>query len=279
MMHRRTFLKNISALGAMSLLPFRFFGKDRHIPVGIQLWSVRELVSSDFEGTMKILASIGYETIEAAGYNDRKFYGLSPLQYKSFLEGLGLNPLSSHSGVTLENADAAIEDTLSAGMKYLVLPSLPQEKRKSADDYKTIAHEMNLIGEKCRQSGLMFGYHNHAFEFEMLDGEIPYDILLRETDPDLVTMQADVYWMVYAGVEPAYYFRNYPGRFEMWHVKDMEDSPERENTEVGSGIIDFQKLFELAAIAGLRHSIVEQESFTMDPIESITQSYKYLKSL
>lgn len=263
----------------MSLLPFRFFGQDRHIPVGIQLWSIRDLVNTDFEGTMTILASIGYESIEAASYNDRKFYGLLPVQYKTILESLGLNPLSSHSGVTLENTDAVIEDTLTAGMKYLVMPSIPQEKRKSADDYKTIANEMNLIGEKCRRSGLMFGYHNHAFEFEMLDDVVPYDILLRETDPELVTMQADVYWMVYAGVEPEHYFKNHPGRFELWHAKDMSDSPERESTEVGSGIIDFQKLFELSSIAGLKHCIVEQESFKMDPIESITQSYNYLKSL
>jgi sugar phosphate isomerase/epimerase len=247
--------------------------------VGIQLWSIHELVNSDFEGTMKILASIGYETIEAAGYNNRKFYGLLPAQYKTILESLGLNPLSSHSVVTVENADAAIEDTLAAGMKYLVLPSIPQEKRKSADDYKTIANEMNLIGEKCRRSELIFGYHNHAFEFEMLEDEVPYDILLRETDPELVTMQVDVYWMVYAGVEPEYYLGNHPGRFGLWHAKDMADSPERESTEVGSGIVDFPKLFELSAIAGLKHCIVEQESFKMDPIESITRSYNYLKSL
>lgn len=164
-------------------------------------------------------------------------------------------------------------------MSYLVLPSISKEKRQTLDDYKQRADEFNLIGEKCTKVGLKFGYHNHAFEFEKLDNQIPYDILLENTDPDLCFMQVDFYWMVYGGFDPSGYFKRYPGRFELWHVKDMVKSEQLESIEIGQGFIDFPGLFKKQKKSGMKYYFVEQEEFKMDMVESIKMSYNYLNSL
>jgi len=142
-----------------------------------------------------------------------------------------------------------------------------------------LADEFNKIGELCKASGLTFGYHNHAFEFEVVNGRKPYDILLNYTEAELVTMELDTYWMVYGKNDPIEYFNNYPGRFKLWHVKDMDETSKRESTEIGSGIIDFEKLFQAKETAGLEYYFVEQEEFKMDIVDSITQSFNYLNSL
>ncbi|MBE9491274.1 MAG: TIM barrel protein, partial [Bacteroidetes bacterium] len=139
--------------------------------------------------------------------------------------------------------------------------------------------EFNKIGERCRSSGLQFAYHNHAFEFEKMDGIIPYDILLEQSDPEFVTMQLDLYWMVFGGYEPIDYFGKYPGRFGLWHVKDMDNTEKRESTEIGKGIIDFKKIFADKERAGMKYFYVEQESFKIPPFESIAISYNYLNNL
>jgi len=280
MTNRRTFLKKVSAVSAAALiLPQEILAFPGKKMIGIQLYTIRDLVNKDFTGTLKTLSEIGYNSLEAAGYADRKFYGYSPSEYEKICLDLGLRPLSSHSGVDLANADQVIEDTKRAGMEYLVLPWIGEERRKSADHYKALAEELNQIGEKCRAAGLKFGYHNHAFEFEKKDSQIPYDILLDNTDPDLCFMQIDFYWMVYGGYEPLDYFKQYPGRFELWHIKDMAGNEARESTEIGNGIIDFRAIYEQRNLAGMKYFFLEQESFTMDPVESIAISYQFLKTL
>lgn len=280
MINRRTFVKKIAATGVVcSLIPDMLLAGNFKQEWGIQLYTIRDLISRDFKGTLKMIADIGYQSVEAAGYENGLFYGLKPKEYEKIVIGYGMKPLSSHSAVATDNAVQVIEDTLNAGMKYLVLPSLPGDRRKTIDDFKHAADDFNEIGEKCRDTGLTFGYHNHAFEFEMMDGEIPYDILIENTDPELVTMQVDLYWMIYGGQKPESYFRKFPGRFKLWHVKDMMDDPSKESTEVGSGIIDFPSLFGMADQAGLEAAFVEQETFKIDPVDSIGRSLQYLNTL
>jgi sugar phosphate isomerase/epimerase len=280
MTNRRNFIKGLAAATAAGLIiPEKLFAMPKGKTIGIQLYTIREMVNKDFEGTLKILSGIGYNSVEAAGYGDRKFYGFEPADYAKICKDYGILPISSHSGINLENADVVIEDTAKAGMSYLVLPSIPKEKRQTLEDYKRLADEFNQIGEKCKKSGLKFGYHNHAFEFEKLEDRVPYDILLESTDPDLCFMQVDFYWMVYGGFDPFNYFKRYPGRFELWHVKDMNKSEQRESTEIGQGIIDFPGLFKKQKKSGMKYYFVEQEEFKMDMVESITMSYKYLSSL
>jgi sugar phosphate isomerase/epimerase len=280
MTNRRNFIKGLAAATAAGLIiPEKLFAMSKEKTVGIQLYTIREMVNKDFAGTLKILSEIGYNSVEAAGYGDRKFYGFEPAGYAKICKDYGILPISTHSGISLENADVVIEDTAKAGMSYLVLPSIPKEKRQILDDYKHLAEEFNLIGEKCKKSGLKFGYHNHAFEFEKIQDQVPYDILLENTDPDLCFMQVDFYWMVYGGYDPFNYFKQYPGRFELWHVKDMVKSEQRESTEIGQGIIDFPGLFKKQKKSGMKYFFLEQEEFKMDMVESITISFNYLNNL
>ena len=280
MTNRRSFIKGLAAASAAGLIiPETLFAMPTKKTIGIQLYTIREMVNKDFKGTLKILSEIGYNSVEAAGYGDRKFYGYEPQEYAKICNDYGILPLSSHSGINIENADTVIEDTAKAGMSYLVLPSIPKEKRQTLDDYKRLADEFNQIGEKCKKSGLKFGYHNHAFEFEKLDDQIPYNLLLENTDPDLCFMQLDFYWMVYGGYDPLDYFSRYPKRFELWHVKDMDKTEQRATTEIGQGTIDFPGLFEMKRKSGMKYYFVEQEEFKMDMVESITMSYKYLSTL
>lgn len=280
MQNRRTFVKILSAatLAGLAIPNHLLAMKDEKI-IGIQLYTIRDLVKEDFEGTLSLLSDIGYRSVEAAGYSNRKFYGFYPKEYKKIVEDFGLMPLSSHSRTTVEDAQKTIDDTLEAGMSYLVIPWIPEEVRKSADSYKRLADEFNTIGELCKKSHLAFGYHNHEFEFKKINGIIPYDVLLENTEPDLVMMELDLYWIVYGGFNPTEYFQKYPGRFKLWHVKDMDESTEMESTEVGKGIINFQQIFKKQKQAGMEYIFVEQESFKMEPEESIAISYHYLKNL
>lgn len=281
MIKRRTFVKSMTAISAIGLVaPSKLFSatKTKQL-IGIQLYTLRDLVKHDFTGTLAKLSQIGYNSIEAAGYNEGNFYGYKPKEYKKILEDLDLKPMSSHSGINVENAKKVAEDTLNAGMSYVILPWISKDWRTSIDVYKKLADEMNQIGEQCSEMGLKFGYHNHAFEFETLEGQIPYDVLLNNTDADKVCMQLDLYWMIYGGQNPLDYFKKYPGRFELWHVKDMADNAKRESTEIGSGIFDFPALFKEKSLSGMQYYFVEQEAFTIDPMKSVEISFNYLKNL
>jgi sugar phosphate isomerase/epimerase len=274
---RRNFLKTVSAATALSMVsPFEMFANTQKKYIGIQLYTIRKVLKEDFKGTLQKIAEIGYNSIETAGYNKRKFYGYKPKEFKKFTKQLGLKALSSHAGVKLKTLDHTIEDTLKAGMKYLVLPGVGHDRRKSIDDYKKLAEEFNVIGEKCNKSGLRFAYHNHSSEFEKMDGQIPYDILLKNTDKDYLTMQLDTYWMVRGGYQPLDYFNKYPGRFELLHIKDMDNTEKKESTEIGQGIIDFEAIFAANDKSGMKYYFLEQESFKMDEFESLAISYNYL---
>ncbi len=277
-MKRRSFIKTMAAASSMSLIsPAKLLAASKKkMLVGIQLYTIRDLVSADFQGTLEKLAAIGYNSIEAAGYSDGKFYGFKPTAYKKRLEDLGMKPLSSHTGLTPDNVEEVAEHTLEAGMSYLVLPWIAKERR-SLDGYKKLAEDLNIMGERCNNAGLRFAYHNHDFEFFETEGVIPYNLLLDETQASLVTMQLDLYWIVYAGFDPVTYFATHPGRFELWHVKDLAKGEEKVSTEIGSGIVDFKTLFSKKKQAGFKHYFLEQEHFSMDPMKSLEISYNYLK--
>ena len=280
MLSRRTFIRGITAFTTASMLmPRNLFAAPPAKFIGIQLYTLHEQLKKDFMGTLRKIARIGYNSIEAAGYADGKFYGYSPQEYKKIIIDLGMVPVSSHASVNILDAQRVIDDTLEAGHKYLVVPSIPAAQRISLDHYRKIAEQFNEVGEACNASGLKFGYHNHAFEFETMEGLIPYEVLLDETQPELVTMQLDFYWMVYGGGIPLDYFVRYPGRFGLWHVKDMDNKTDKKSTEIGSGIIDWPNLFMERAMSGLEYFFLEQEHFKMDPFKSIEKSYQYLASL
>jgi len=280
MISRRNFIKGVSATMAASfLLPQELSAFTPVKFIGIQLYSLHKQVKEDFLGSLHKIADIGYNSIEAAGYSEGKFYAYSPKEYKKITTDMGLFPVSTHTMVDILDAQKIIDDTLEAGHKYLVVPSIPAANRTTLDHYKQIAEQFNDIGRLCKASGLKFGYHNHAFEFDVMEGSIPYEVLLDNTQQDLVTMQLDIYWMVYGGGNPMDYFVRYPNRFGLWHVKDMDPKNREETTEIGNGTIDWPNIFMEKQMAGMEYYFLEQEHYKMDPFLSIEKSYKYLANL
>lgn len=256
--------------------------------IGIQLYSLREVISSDVNGVIEKVAKAGYQDVETYGYSkERGFWGL---ESKAFRELLNTNGLISSSGhydfgqyMETGNTDAVktyIDAGLELGQDYLTVPYLGEEVRGSADAYKAIAEKLNKAGELCKASNLKLAYHNHDFEFQQFGGTSGYDILLNETDASLVGFEADLYWFARGGKDPLAYFKQQPGRFVMWHVKDMDKNSPELNTEIGSGSINYKEIFSQAKLSGVERVFVEQENFaaSMDPFQSITQSYEYVKN-
>lgn len=277
-MNRRSFLQRTGAVVAGGLAWSRLghaaVARPDMSNIGVQLYTLRSILSDDFSGTLERVAGVGYENLEFAGYYDHR-----PAEIRRILDDLGLKARSGHFGLNdfREDADAVFEGAATLGMDYAVVPSLPSEMRADLDAYKTVAETFNQLGETAKAAGLQFGYHNHSFEFEEMDGRLPYDVLLDETDADLVAMELDLAWIVHAGYDPLAYFERYPGRFHLWHVKDLTDEDELAN--VGSGRIDFPAIFDRAELSGLRYGIVENDRPGDDPIGAIAASYAYLNDL
>jgi len=281
MSNRRDFLKTTAALAAASMiLPLGAFTQEKKT-IGLQLYTVRDLIKQDLKSTLEKLARIGYNSIEAAGYNatDNTFYGMDIKSFVDFVNGLGMPLNSSHTVFELDAAEKVIGTATAAGAKYIIYPFLAEPFRTNLDGWKVTAEKFNKMGEIAKKNGIRFGYHNHAFEFEKKDGQIPYDILLSQTDPSLVTFEMDLYWVTRGGQNPLDYFKKYPGRFELWHVKDMVKTDDMFFAPVGTGRIDFAGIFAEKKSAGMKYFFVEQDSFkNMDPIQAVEISYKYLNS-
>jgi sugar phosphate isomerase/epimerase len=253
--------------------------KDKYI--GLQLWSVRDHMKTDLDSTIMKIGDIGYSFVEAAGYNDGKFYGMEPAAFTSLVKENGMDFLSSHTGQALPDSgsldgimawwDKTIEAHKAAGVKYIVQPFMGQDAYQSLDVLKRYCDYFNAVGEKCNQNGIRFGYHNHDKEFTQIDGQTIYDFMLQNTDPSKVMFQMDLYWVVEGGADPVAYFEKYPGRFEMWHVKDQ--------AELGaSGKMDFKRIFENRELSGMKYYIVEVEEYNYDPIVSCEKSYEFLEN-
>lgn len=241
--------------------------------VGVQLYTLRSIVNDDFESVLRQVADVGYEYVEFAGYHDH-----SPADVRAMIDDIGLKACSGHFSLADMRADIAgvLEGAVAVGMPYLVVPSLPGEDRGSVDALKAVAAEFNRLGEACREAGLQFGFHNHWQEFEEIEGQLPYDILLSETDPELVKMELDIAWAVRAGQDPIALFEANPGRYELFHVKDL--TADTELADVGQGTIDFPAIFAKADVAGLQFAIVEHDN-PEEPVESIRTSLSYLREI
>jgi sugar phosphate isomerase/epimerase len=250
--------------------------------VGLQLYTLRNELGKDPEGTLKKVAEIGYKEVETFGYANGKFLGKTPGEFKSFLRGLGLSTPSGHYMPNNLKKDwrMVVDHAAEAGQKYMICAFLFPQDRKTADDYKKLGELFNESGEVCKKAGIQFGYHNHDFEFQPLDGQLPYDLLLKETDPKLVKMELDLYWATHAGIDPLELFRKNPGRFPLVHLKDMAKTEKREFAEVGTGSIDFQRILDARKLAGIKHYFVEQDAVTTGtPLEAIAVSYKNVEKL
>ncbi len=255
---------------------------------GMTLYTVRNEMGKDAKATLKQVADLGYKYIEAVDYKDGKFYGMTPDEFKSYLKSLGLQPISVHMGsMTLDNADKLVADVKAAGFKYFVAPVPPMGMFKFDPKTRALGMEgtvekladiLNTIAKKAHAAGLEFLYHNHDFELKPnKDGIVVLDYLLEHLDPKYVNFQMDLYWVTKAGADPVAYFQRYPGRFKVWHVKDMDT--EGRFAPVGKGTIDFKRILDNKKLSGMKYYIVEQD-MTFDglqPMEAIKISKEGLK--
>ncbi|MDH5474645.1 MAG: sugar phosphate isomerase/epimerase [Cyclobacteriaceae bacterium] len=241
---------------------------------GVQVYSVRDALKVDFAGSIKRIAEMGYKNIEAYGLGlDGKMYGMAPAEYKKIVEDTGMKVVSSHATYfTKDDANKIADASLEAGLEYVVTPYLGDDQR---GDYSAVADNFNTVGEILKSQGLKFGYHNHAFEFEKQGDLVPLEILLNETQPDLVTFEADLYWVKKGGVEPMDLINKFPGRFSMFHVKDADKALEQ--TTVGTGIIDFPTILKARDTAGLKYYFIEDER-TDDPFANLKANIDYMNA-
>ncbi len=290
MLTRRSFIQS-TTLGSIAVFMKPSCSNYKSNYIGLQLYTVRDAMQKDPANTISKVAQIGYNSVEGATYTgSEKFYGMDPKTFSNLLRQNGLIIPSSHyrlgmektngqdtKGTLLHDWDRAVDDAAAVGVKYMVCAYLSAEERGGLDHYKQLADQFNTAGEKCKKSGMQFCYHNHDFEFEEKDGQLPYNILLNNTNKDLVKMELDLYWATKAKHDPIELFNAHPGRFPLWHVKDMDNTPKQAFTEVGNGVIDFKKIFEQANKAGLKYFFVEQDITPGSPFDSITKSIGYIK--
>jgi sugar phosphate isomerase/epimerase len=295
---RRTFLKK-SALAVAGTTLFSnelFAGKRAPEVLGVQLYSVRDDMKKDALGTLKQISAIGYKNVEHANYVDRKFYGYSPTDFKKILNDNGLKMPSGHTKFGKEHWDEAkndftdawkytVEDAATVGQQYVISPWLDESLRKNTDELKHFLELFNKNGELCQKSGTKFGYHNHNFEFDtMIEGKRLYDVILASTDPKLVAQQMDIGNMYGAGGRPLELLKQYPGRFELLHVKDeikssTGDMNGYESTKLGTGVIQVKDVLDLARKSGTAYYIIEQESYQGNsPIDAVKEDFTIMKN-
>lgn len=273
---------SIIILLAVLTIPTVFsFKKEKKKDIGLQLWSVQDSMKKDPRGTITQLGNMGFTFVEAADYEDGRFYGMDPVEFKKLVNDNGMVFLSSHVYHCLPDP-AGWDDAMvwwrkcikahkQAGVKYLVESSMDKRGYESLEDLKRYCDYFNVIGEMCNENGIRFGYHNHVYELQKMDGVTRYDYMLQNTDPDKVMFEMDLYWIIKGGKNPVDYFKKYPGRFELWHVKDEK--------ELGctNGIINFRPIFKAAETAGMQHYIIEVERYNYPPIESVKKSLDFLR--
>ena len=292
--NRREFILTSGALMSSSLMVLpgltqaQYAGPKKY-KMGLQLFTVRAAMASDLTGTIKKIASLGYEDLETYGYNaeETKYYGLKASAFKQLLDEHKLTTSSGHYDLFLfldkpadalkRYVDQCIEGAHALGQRYITWPWLTPESR-TLEKFKLLAGKLNVVGEQVTKAGLGFAYHNHDFEFIDHGGVNGYDIVMRETDPAHVKLQIDLYWVMHSSkLSPAELFSKQPGRYVMWHTKDM-DKVSRDYTELGNGSIDYTVILPEASRAGMQLYFLEQGgNFAKDPIQSITDSAHYFK--
>jgi sugar phosphate isomerase/epimerase len=242
--------------------------------IGLQLYTVREAMQKDVPGTLQKVSEIGYKYLELASYNikEGKFYGHTPAEFNKMVRDLGMEIISSHAGVprdvTADQAKKMADDHAKLGAKYCIQPYVADDDRKSVASYQKLVAEWNMVAGLMKENGVQFGYHNHNFEFATVEGKIPYfDILLTELDKDLVIMELDLFWASKAGQNPVDLFKKYPGRFHLFHMKDMGKNEEPsvitnsdDMVPVGTGVINFKEILDAKKTAGMKYMFVEQDN-------------------
>jgi sugar phosphate isomerase/epimerase len=298
---RRTFLTAGSMAVAAGLLKPKFsFAASGSLPIGLQLYSVRQILPTDYEGTLKQIAEIGYREVEAAG-----FFGHSAPEVKQLMTNAGLRCVSAHYPLAdlLKTADATVEYAQALGLEYVICSSPfvadPTRLTKApggtwqglqhsltVDDWKWNADQFNQMGRKMKAAGIKFGYHNHTMEFRDLDGGATgFQVLLSDTDPTYVTLELDCGWATAAGQNPVMLLKEHPHRFSMLHIKDLlpatPDTPPDKHisTELGKGTVDYRPIFAAARSAGIRYAFIEQETFDIPVLDALKIDYGKAKSL
>jgi len=274
-LNRREFLQFSGAAGLGATLPLAHgeFLSDQLRDIGIQLYTVREALDTDFAGTLERLAAIGYTEVEFAWNR-----GPSPAGTRRMLMDLGLRAPAAHLEVAdFETRwDATVTAARTIGIEYLVLGWIDPRQRETLADYQRWAGRFNVYGRKAREAGFGFAYHNHAEELGPLDGQIPYDMLLADTDPSAVKFEMDIYWVLEGGGNPLAYFAAWPGRFPLLHVKGR--AADGRMVDVGAGAVDWAGIFAARKEAGVRHLFVEHDD-APKPFQSAAASYRYLRAL
>jgi sugar phosphate isomerase/epimerase len=287
---RRSFLKTSALLSAGLLAAPNLFAYDKKY-IGLQLYTVRDAMAADPTAALAKVAKTGFTSVEGATYTGTElFYGMRPGDFANVLKQNGLIMPSAHyrlgeelvngehqKGTIMNDWKKAVDDAAEAGVQYMVCAYLSQSERGNLDHYKNVANMLDIAGETCKGAGIQLCYHNHDFEFVQENGKYPYEILLENTDKDMVKMEMDLYWVTKANQDPIALINKHPGRFPLWHVKDMDKTPEKKFTEVGNGTIDFKKIFTQAKKSGLKYFFVEQDVCPGDPFDSISQSISYIK--
>lgn len=250
----------------------------RRLPVALQLYSVRDQLKDDFRGVVHAVAAMGYDGVQFAGYG-----GLEATAMRRLLEETGLQPAGTHTGLdTLEHAlDEEMEYNLAIGNRWVICPAIPEARRRNLAGWRDVAAALNRVGERCSARGLRLGYHNHAFEFPPLPdgtGQRGLDVILGETDPQLVFWEPDVYWVKKGGADPVAMIREYAGRVPITHLKDMTGDARETFAEVGEGTLDWPAILEASESAGVEWHCVEQDRCDRPPLESVRLSVEHLRS-
>jgi sugar phosphate isomerase/epimerase len=282
-MKRRTFIQSSAlAIAGAGLGTSAWAAGGYKSKVGLQLYSLRDVIGKDPKGILKSVAEFGYKEIETYGYKEGKYFGLPAKDYGDYVKSLGMKNMSGHYGIDLVvgSWDKTCEDAKLIGQEYVVVPFLGEQYYKTLDELKKTCATINKAAETAKKVGLKMGYHNHAFEFKPVEGQVMLDVMLKELDPKLVSMEMDIFWVVNAGVDPIQYFEKYPGRFEQWHVKDMDKNDKTKCADVGTGAIDYKKIFAQAKKSGMKHYYIEHENnYPISSAESVKASIKGLQAI
>jgi sugar phosphate isomerase/epimerase len=316
-MKRRQFLQSTAALSASSLFIQNAFAKDLALNnIGIQLFSLPKMLETDFPKAIQILSVMGYQEIElygpfpfstasaqkrwaqvtpSLGFSGSGYFGYSAEEVRAIFKQNGMRVPSAHTDYeTLQTNMAGLAKASSVlGFEYVVLPAIPEEKRKTLDDYKRVADDFNKIGAEAMKHNLKFAYHNHGYGFKEMEGKIPIDMLFEMTDANSVFLEMDIYWTVAGGADPVDYLKKYSNRYHLMHVKDMKEKKTFSGdggtsqqwielfpymTTAGSGVLDLKKIIEQAQLSGVKHFFVEQD-MVASPEVALKKSADYLKSL
>jgi len=298
MKNRRKFIQMSAVLGAGAFLPMQFCASPKKETIegteallgaakgilddfGLQIYSVKENMAEDPVATIKAIASFGYTQIEGFDGGKGIFWGMKNTEFKSLADDLGLDFIASHAD-TFKNLESQAEQAGAIGMKYLICPWVGPQK--TMDAFKKLADDFNKQGEICKNHGVKFAYHNHGYTFDELEGQIPQDYLMENTDPDLVDFEMDTYWVYTAGFDPIAYIKKYPNRFTLGHVKDKDGdidfSEANGSILVGKGIMDFPAILRAGKDNGMKYFIVEQERFEgTNPMEAAEKNAAFMKNL